>query len=174
METNSTFYMTLKKTELLGKSEYDEILQMHVYTLVWVKSDWIGFLIVGLNNLDYSTDSHITPACIRSIRLYLDFAFCTGPRFFSQGREPEVNGPRGVFPLKSPQARAPLCAFSLYNYHIHHIWNVQRCSFALLFVHHLSRMLRQFDVAGDVKRSAGGGSVTTSWNGYSTTYCTGV
>ena len=42
---------------------------MHVYTLVLLKSDWIGFLIVGLKNLDYSIDSHITPACIRSIRL---------------------------------------------------------------------------------------------------------
>ena len=41
---------------------------MHVYTLVWLKSDQIGFLIVGLKLLDYSIDSRITLACIRSIR----------------------------------------------------------------------------------------------------------
>ena len=40
---------------------------MHVYTLVWLKSDQTGFLIVGLKHLDYSIDSRITPACIRSI-----------------------------------------------------------------------------------------------------------
>ena len=28
---------------------------MHVYTLVWLKSDWIWFLIVGLKHLDYSS-----------------------------------------------------------------------------------------------------------------------
>ena len=39
---------------------------------------------------------------------------------------------------------------------------------------HLSRTPRQFVVAGDVKRSAGGGSITTHWNGYSATYQTGV
>ena len=36
--------MTLKKTELLGQSAYDWIFKMHVYTLVWLKSDQIGFL----------------------------------------------------------------------------------------------------------------------------------
>ena len=40
---------------------------MHVYTLVWLKSNQIGFLIVELKNLDYSIDSRITPACKRSI-----------------------------------------------------------------------------------------------------------
>ena len=39
---------------------------MHVYTLVWLKSDQIGFLIVELKHPDYSIDSRITPACIRS------------------------------------------------------------------------------------------------------------
>ena len=39
---------------------------MHVYTLVWLKSDWIGFLIVELKHPDYPIDSRITPACIRS------------------------------------------------------------------------------------------------------------
>ena len=67
---------------------------MHVYTLVWLKSDRIGFLIVGLKHLDYSSDSCITPAYIRSIRLDSDFAFCAGSRFFSRGREPEVEGRR--------------------------------------------------------------------------------
>ena len=66
------------------------------------------------------------------------------------------------------------CASSLCNFHVHHIRNVQRCRFVSLFVHHLSWMSRQFVVAGDVKRSAGGVSVTTSWNGYSATYRTGV
>ena len=61
--------MTLEKTELLGYSDCDWIFKMHVYTLVWIKSDQIGFLIVGLKHLDYSIDSCITPACIHSIRL---------------------------------------------------------------------------------------------------------
>ena len=78
--------------------------------------DRIGFVIVRLKHLDYSINSHIICACICSIRS--DFAFCTGPGFFSQGREPEVEGQR--------------------------------------------RRRRQFVVAGDVKRSAGGGSITTS------------
>ena len=65
-------------------------------------------------------------------------------------------------------------ASSLCNFHVHHIWNVHRWSFVSLFVRHLSRMPRQFVVAGDVKRSAGGVSVTTSWNGHSATYRTGV
>ena len=42
---------------------------MHVYTLVWLKSDQIGFLKVELKHLDYTIDSCITPACLRSIRL---------------------------------------------------------------------------------------------------------
>ena len=64
---------------------------MHVYTLVWLKMDPIRFLIVGLKHLDYSIDSHITPACIRSIRLDSDFAFSEDSRFFSRGRELEVD-----------------------------------------------------------------------------------
>ena len=46
-------YMTLKKTELLCQSDYDVIFKMHVFTLVWLKSDWIRFLIVGLKHPDY-------------------------------------------------------------------------------------------------------------------------
>ena len=64
----------------------------HVYTLVWLKSDRIGFLIVGLKHLDYLIDSCITPACICSIRSDRISAFCAGSRFFSRGREPEVEG----------------------------------------------------------------------------------
>ena len=60
--------MTLKKTKLLGKSDYDQIFKMRVYTLVWLKSDWIGFLIVAVKHLDYSIDNRITPACISCIR----------------------------------------------------------------------------------------------------------
>ena len=60
--------MTLEKTKLLGQSDYDRIFKMHVNTLIWLKSDRIWFLIVGLKYLDYLIDSHITPACIRSIR----------------------------------------------------------------------------------------------------------
>ena len=41
---------------------------MHVYTLVWLKPDRIGFLIVELKHPDYSIDCRITPACKRSIR----------------------------------------------------------------------------------------------------------
>ena len=68
--------------------------KMHVYTLVWLKSDQIGFLIFGLKHLNYSIDSRITPACIRSIRSDSDFAFCAGSRFFFRGHEPEVEGRR--------------------------------------------------------------------------------
>ena len=63
---------------------------MHVYISVWLKLDRIGFLIVGLIHLDYSIDSRITLACIRSIRLYWTFVFWAGSRVFSRGREPEV------------------------------------------------------------------------------------
>ena len=56
--------MTLEKTKLL-ESNYDRIFKMHVvYTLVGLKSDQIGFLIVGLAPLDYSIDSPINPAFI--------------------------------------------------------------------------------------------------------------
>ena len=82
----------------------------------------------------------------------------------------------GVFPPKSLQEREKElhCASSVCNYHVHHIWNVHRWSFVSLFVRRLSGMSRQFVVAGDVKRSAGGVSVTTSWNEYSATYRTAV
>ena len=55
---------------------------MHVYTLVWLKSDQIGFLIVELKHPDYSIDSRITPACIHSSESDLIFAFLAGATFF--------------------------------------------------------------------------------------------
>ena len=50
---------------------YDRIFKMHVYTLFWLKSDWIGFLIVELKHLDYSID----PEYICSIRS--DWILCS-------------------------------------------------------------------------------------------------
>ena len=47
---------------------------------------------MSCKHLDYSIDSRISRACIRSIGS--DSALCTGSRFFSQGREPEVEGQR--------------------------------------------------------------------------------
>ena len=91
------------------KPNYWVSLTVHVYTLVCLKLDRIGFLTVRLKHLDYSIDSRITCACIRSIRLDSDFAFCAGSRFFSPGRGLEIEGDGGVFPPKSLQARAPLC-----------------------------------------------------------------
>ena len=55
---------------------------MHVYTLVRLKSNRIGLLTVGLRPLDYSIDSRIKRACIRSIRLETDFAFGACSRSF--------------------------------------------------------------------------------------------
>ena len=93
----------------------------------------------------------------------LDSGFCTDSRFFSRDRELEVEGTATVSSfLRNHRKQERLCASSLCNYHVHHICNVHRCSFISLFVHHLSQMPMQFVVAGDVKRSAGGGSVTTS------------
>ena len=87
-------YMTLEKIILLGLSDHDRIVKMHVYTLVWLKLDQIGCVIIWLKHLDYSIDSRITPACIHSIWLDSEFVFCSGSRFFSQGCEPEVEGQR--------------------------------------------------------------------------------
>ena len=84
--------MTPEKTKLLGYSNYDRIFKMHVYTLVWLKSDRIGFLIVGLKHLDYSIDSRITRACIHSRRLDRILRSVQTQDFFSLGCEPEVEG----------------------------------------------------------------------------------
>ena len=58
----------------------------------------------GLKHLDYSIDSRITPACIRSIRLDSDFTFCAGSRLSPGVRNSGGSG----FPPKSLQAM-PLC-----------------------------------------------------------------
>lgn len=47
-------YMTLKKVELLAWLDHDWITKMHVYTLVELKSNRIGLLIVELRHLDKS------------------------------------------------------------------------------------------------------------------------
>ena len=51
-----------------------------------------GFLVVGLKHLDYSIAGRNTRACICYIRSDSDFAFCAGSRFFSRGRESEIEG----------------------------------------------------------------------------------
>ena len=50
------------------------------------------------------------------------------------------------------------------------IWT--RSELEAVYWKHVSQMPPEFVVAGDVKRSTGG-SITTSWNGYSATYRTG-
>ena len=74
---------------------------MHVYTLVWLKSDWIWFLIVGLKHLDYLIGSRITPACIRSIRSDWILRSAQTQEFFpgAMSRK-KKDGDGGVFPPK--------------------------------------------------------------------------
>ena len=52
--------------------------------------DQIGFLIVELKHPDYSIDSLMTPACIRSSRSDR-ILHSAQARDFSRGREPEVD-----------------------------------------------------------------------------------
>ena len=147
--------MTLQKTELLCQSDYDRIFKIHVYTLVWLKSDRIGFLTVELKHPDYWL---IVTLLIKDIR------FCVLCRreisFPGPWAESRRTAATASF-LRNIRKKELHCASSLCNYHVHHIWNVQRCSFISLFVHHLSWMPMQFVVAADVKR-------------YSATYWTGV
>ena len=167
--------MTVKKTELLCQSDCVQIFKMHVNTSVWLKSDRIGFLIFELKHPDYSVDSHITPARLRPIRSDQILRSTQAWDFFPQW--PWAGSRRTAAAasfLRNHCKKELHCASSVCNYHEHHIWNVQSCRFVSLFVRHLSRMLMQFVVAGDVKRSAGGVSVNTSWNGYSATYRPGV
>ena len=129
-------YMTLN-------CDCDRIFKMHVYTLVWLKSDQIGFLIVELKHSDYSIDSHITPACIRLsgsdriLRSAHAQDFSPGPWARSRRTAAAVSF------LWNHRKKEHHCAPSLCNYHVHHIRSVQRCSFVLLFVRHLSWMPRQ-------------------------------
>ena len=47
-------------------------------------------------------------------------------------------------------------------YHVHHIRNVQRCSFVALRMPSFSKAEAEYVAAGNIERSAGGGSITTS------------
>ena len=137
---------------------------------------WLGWCVPAFSltkgHLDYSIDSHITCACIHSIRS--DWILHST---HAQDSFPQAGSRRtavaGSF-LWNHRKKECHCPSSLCDNHVHHIRNVQRCSFVLLFVGRLTWMPRQFVVGGDVKRSAGGGSITTSWNEYSATYRTGV
>ena len=62
---------------------------MHVYTLVWLKSDQIGFLIVELKHPDYSIDGRINPACIHSS---VSDRILRRREIFPRDHEPEVDG----------------------------------------------------------------------------------
>ena len=141
---------------------------MHVYTLVWLKSDQIRFLIVELKHPHYSIDSGITPACIRSSGS--DWIWHSAQaRDFSPG--PWV-GSRRTAALatflqnhcKKERHCAPVCVIIMYT--IYEVYKDVASSRTASFLN--------AEAAGDVKRSARGVSVTTSWNGYNATYRTGV
>ena len=147
-ETVSVFTWHLRKpnywvSPTMIRSCMDLALKMHVYTLVWLKSDQIGFLIVELKYPDYSIDSHITPACIRS---------SGSDRIFAQAQDfspwPWARSRRTAAAasfLRNHRKKECHCASILCNYHVHHIRSVQRCSFVSLFVRHLSWMPRQLE-----------------------------
>ena len=135
------YHVILKKTKLLGQSDYDRIFKMHVYTPVWLKSDQISFLIVELKHLDYLIDSLMTPAGIRSsgsdriLRSAQARNFFPGPWAGSRRTAASF--------LRNHRKKEHHCASSLCNYHVHHKQNVQRCSFVSLFIRHLCWMPRQ-------------------------------
>ena len=137
---------------------------MHVYTLVWLKSDRIRFLIVGLKRLDYMIVSPVTPACIHSIRSdRIGFYVLRRLESFFPGPWAGIirTAVAASF-LWNNRTQERHCASSLCNYHVHHIrWSFLNAE-------------AEFVVAGDIKRSARGGSITTSLNGYSATYRAGV
>ena len=56
-----------QENRIIGLVHYDWIIKMHVYTLVKLKSNRIGFLIVGLRPLDYSIIRRTKRAYSRSI-----------------------------------------------------------------------------------------------------------
>ena len=60
--------MTLKKVKLLVYFDYHWIIKMHVYTLVKLKSNRIGLLIVELSPLDNSINSRVQ-ACMYGMGL---------------------------------------------------------------------------------------------------------
>ena len=79
-----------------------------MYTLVWLKSDQIGFVIVELKHPDYSIDSRITPACKHSSGSDRILRFAQA-RDFSPGAMSRNQADGGIFPPKSTQEKAPLC-----------------------------------------------------------------
>ena len=143
--------MTLKKAELVDSSNHDQIFKMHVYILVWLKLDRIRFLIVRLKHLDYSIGSS---------------------RFYSWGHEPEVEGRWWRLSPEITTCKSTIvhlvCVIIMYT--IYEMYKDVASSCSCSF----SNAEAEFVVAGDVQRSAGGGSITTSWNVYSAAHRTGV
>ena len=121
---------------------------MHVNTLVWLKSDQIGFLIVELKHPDYSIDSRITPACIRSSGSDRILRSAQA-QDFSPGLWAGSRRTAAASFLRNHRKKERHCAPSLCNYHVHHIRSVQRC------------MPRQL-VTSEVKRSRGQPEVALS------------
>ena len=113
-------------------------------------------------------DSRITPACIRSSGSDRILRSAQARDFF-RGPWAGSRMTAAASFLRNHREKERHRASSLCNYHEHHIWNVQRCSFVSLFTPSFSNA----EAAGDVKRSARGVSVTTRWNDYSATYRTG-
>ena len=127
-------------------------------------------LIVKLKHPDYSIDSRITPACIRSSGS--DQILCSAQaQEFSRRPWAGSRNTGAVSFLRNHHKKEHHFASSSCNYHVHHIQSVQRCILVSLFVRHLSS---NAEAAGDVKRSTRGVSITTSRYGYSATYCTRV
>ena len=104
---------------------------MHVYTWVCLKSDRISHS--QLKHLDYLINGRITHACIRSIRLDSDLHFAQARDFFPGPWAGNRRTAAALPFLLNHRKQAHHCASSLCNYHVHHIRNVQRCSFVLLY-----------------------------------------
>ena len=69
----------------------DRIFKMHVYILVWLKSDQIGIHSQIKTRRLFDWEPHYS--CMYMFRqIGSDFAFCAGSRFFSRSCEPEVEG----------------------------------------------------------------------------------
>ena len=66
--------------------------QPHVYTLVWLKSDQIGFHIVELKHPDYSIDSHALLLHVYTPAVRIGLCVVRRRKIFPRGREPEVDG----------------------------------------------------------------------------------
>ena len=118
----------------------------------WVIITVLGHFLCS-KTVQFDTDLHIeeTKNCprmngtIQKCQLrQIGFWFCVLRRLesFFLG---QWAGSRGTVAavLRNNCKQEHYCASSLCNYHVHHIWNVQICSFVSLFVRHLSRMPRQ-------------------------------